>query len=68
MTTNRSTTRFRCKRCKKSGEVTVHETDHPYNTETWVDSVTDGFKVSNPIFPSATVHCETCGSKVHPMD
>jgi hypothetical protein len=64
MTTNRTTIAFKCKKCKTKGSAVLSETDHPYNTDTYVHDVTAGFMVTNPMYPGADVYCESCGRKV----
>jgi DNA-directed RNA polymerase subunit RPC12/RpoP len=64
MGTDRETTAFKCKKCKKAGEITISETDHPYRSEVHY-FVTDGFAVTEPVYlGSPNVFCSTCGKKV----
>ncbi len=51
MATARTIIAFKCKKCKTKGSAEISETDHPYNTETYVNDVTDGFRVANAIYP-----------------
>ncbi|MEA3060830.1 MAG: hypothetical protein QOJ94_611 [Sphingomonadales bacterium] len=64
MTTLQTKITFKCKKCKTKGSAVLSETDHPYNTDTYVHDVTDGFRVANPLYPSADVFCTKCGRKV----
>jgi hypothetical protein len=43
----------------------VAETDHPYNTDSWIDDVTDGFEAAM-VGLSPRVTCKTCGEQVLP--
>lgn len=65
MATDRAIITFKCKKCKAKGSAELSETDHPYNTETYVNDVTPGFRVSGAAYPdTANVHCEKCDKKV----
>ncbi len=65
MATYRNTIEFKCKSCKITGSAELSETDHPYSTDTYVNDVTKGFRVSNALYPdTADVFCESCGAKV----
>jgi hypothetical protein len=63
MATHRTILTFKCKKCKRKGSVVLSETDHPYNTDTYVHDLTDGFRLENVIYPGADVFCK-CGKKV----
>lgn len=64
MATQRESFTFRCPRCGTDGKVTVAETDHPYQTDSWIEDVTDGFRADAGSGLSARVTCETCKTKV----
>ena len=65
MATLRNTITFRCKKCKAKGSAELSETDHPYNTETYVNDVSPGFSVQGAVYPdTADVFCKNCDKKV----
>ena len=64
MATTRETTAFKCKKCKKRGEITISETDHPYNSDVNY-FVTSGFAAIEPVYMgSPKVRCLACGKTV----
>lgn len=64
MGTARTVITFKCKKCKTKGSAELSETDHPYSTETYVNDVTEGFRVANVLYPGANVFCTVCNRKV----
>jgi hypothetical protein len=69
MATYRNIIKFKCRACKAKGTAELSETDHSYNTDTHINDVTAGFRVSNALYPdTADVYCVACDEKAKRID